>query len=62
VSRAQRRSNLIDRLVEMMWPFTITVGVMMAMAVFSFVAFAFALIYGTFLAHFPEWVVGLTKP
>ena len=54
--------SLLDRLVEAMWPFTLTVGVIMATAVVLFLLFAFVLIYGTFLGHFPEWLVGWTKP
>jgi hypothetical protein len=34
----------------------------MAIAVVLFLLFTFALIYGTFLGHFPEWLVGWTKP
>ena len=58
----RRFSNALDRLVEVMWPFTITIGVIMAVGVIAFVAFAFALIYGAFLGHFPEWIIGLRKP
>jgi hypothetical protein len=39
-----------------MWPVTITIGVLMTIAVLLFLAFSFVLIYGVAFLHLPEWL------
>ena len=47
----------LDRIVDFMWPVTITVGVLIAIAVIVFVLGMFIIVYGAvFLWWFPQWV------
>jgi hypothetical protein len=51
------RPGKLDRLVDFMWPFTITIGVLMAVAVIVFVAGMFIIVYGAlYFRWFPQWV------
>ena len=49
-----RFSDTVDRVVNFMWPFTITVGVIMAVGVILFLAFSFVVVYGA--AFGPVWI------
>ena len=51
------RPGKLDRIVDFMWPVTITVGVLIAIAVILFVAGMFVIVYGAVLLWwFPQWV------
>jgi hypothetical protein len=56
-NNAGSRPGKLDRIVDFMWPVTITVGVLMAAGVIVFLAGAFIIVYGAFyLWWLPQWV------
>jgi hypothetical protein len=57
-----RAPEKLDRIVDFMWPFTITVGVLMTVGVIVFVAGAFILVYGAFLWGLPQWLEHIFLP